>query len=69
MTKTMKIEGMSCGHCTAAVEKALKAVAGVADAKVDLDAKTAAVTLSGQVADDVLTAAVAEAGYQVVGVQ
>ena len=51
------------------VKNALLAVDGVADAQVDLDAKTATVSLDKQVADDLLTAAVVDAGYEVVGVE
>ena len=68
MTKTMKIEGMMCTHCSGRVEKALNAIDGV-EAKVDLDAGTAAVTLSHDVSDDVLKKAVEDAGSEVVSVQ
>ncbi|MCE5235261.1 MAG: heavy-metal-associated domain-containing protein [Clostridiaceae bacterium] len=68
MKKTLSIEGMSCGHCAARVEKALNAIPGVS-AKVDLASKSAAAELSSSVADDVLKAAVEDAGYEVVGIQ
>ncbi len=58
MEKKMLINGMMCNHCKMTVEKALKAVPGVADAQVDLDAKTATIALDAEVADDVLMAAV-----------
>lgn len=58
MEKTMLVHGMMCNHCKMTVEKALKAVPGVADAVVDLEAKTATVTLRQDVPDDVLMAAV-----------
>lgn len=64
MTKTMTVEGMSCGHCSARVEKALNAIEGVT-AKVDLEAKTASVELDREIADDVLKKAVEDAGYEV----
>ena len=67
MTKTMKIEGMSCSHCSAQVEKALNAVEGVS-AQVNLEAKTAAVSLSQPVEDAVLRTAVEDAGYEVVSI-
>ena len=67
--KTIHIEGMACGHCTARVEKALAAVAGVASAKADLEGKCATVTLTGAVSDQSLTDAVTEAGYEVVSIQ
>ncbi|HRC81568.1 MAG TPA: heavy metal translocating P-type ATPase [Sedimentibacter sp.] len=66
MKKILKVEGMSCGHCKAAVEKALKAVDGVEDAVVSLEEKTAQVTLNKEVPDHVLTKAVTDAGYEVV---
>lgn len=67
MTKTIKIEGMSCGHCSARVEKALNAIAGVS-AKVDLENKTASVELSAEISDEILKNAVTDAGYEVVSI-
>ena len=64
MKKTMIVEGMSCGHCTARVEKALNALPGV-KAQVDLATKTATIETAGQVSDDALKAAVTDAGYEV----
>ncbi len=69
MKKVLKVEGMSCGHCKAAVEKALKAVDGVENAVVDLEKKSAEVTLNKEVANDELTKAVTDAGYEVVEVK
>lgn len=66
MTKTLKIDGMSCMHCVGAVTKALKAVDGVSDVAVDLDNKSATATITGTVTDEMLRAAVDEAGYEVV---
>ena len=66
MTKTMKIEGMMCAHCSGRVEKALNDLPGVT-ATVNLEAGTASVT--GDAADDVLTKAVTDAGYKVVSIQ
>ena len=60
----IKIEGMSCGHCKAAVEKALKAVDGVETAVVDLEKKQAFVT--GTAAMGAMREAVEDAGYEVV---
>ena len=65
-TITLTVEGMSCGHCSAHVEKALNAIEGVS-AKVDLGTKTAAVTYPDTVTIDALKAAVTEAGYSVTG--
>lgn len=68
MTKVLVIEGMSCGHCTGRVQKALEAVSGVESVEMDLEKKTAAVVLAVQVPDDILAKAVTEAGYEVVGI-
>lgn len=68
MEKTMLIEGMSCGHCSARVEKALNELDGV-NATVDLDKKTAFIKLSKEVNNEVLTKAVTDAGYEVVSVK
>ena len=68
MKKTIQINGMMCNHCTAHVEKALSALDGVLSAKADLEGKCATVELSQPVADDVLKAAVTEAGYEVVSI-
>ena len=65
MTKTIKIDGMSCAHCSGRVEKALNAIAGVS-AKVDLASKTATITSSKEVSDDVIINAVSDAGYTVI---
>ncbi|MCR4945721.1 MAG: heavy metal translocating P-type ATPase [Lachnospiraceae bacterium] len=69
MTKTLKVEGMMCEHCEARVKKALEAVAGVESAVADHKANTAVVTLSADVADDVLTKAVEDQDYKVLGVE
>jgi len=66
MAKVIEIEGMMCPHCQAHVEKALNALEGVT-ATVDLAAGTAAVT--GDVSDEVLTKAVTDAGYKVLGIR
>ena len=68
MKKTMKIEGMMCGHCEAAVKKALEALDGVEMAEVSHEAGTAIVTLSSDVSDEVLTKAVEDKDYKVLSV-
>ena len=68
MKKIVTVEGMSCGHCKASVEKALMAVDGVKEAVVDLEKKTATVLLSADVNDGTLKAAVEAAGFEVVSV-
>ena len=67
MKKQIKIEGMTCGHCSARVKAALSAVPGVATADVDLDKKVAIVE-AASVDDALLRAAVADTGYRVVAV-
>ena len=69
MTKTIHIEGMMCGHCEAHVKKALEAIDGVAEAQASHEKGTAVVTLTADVADDVLTKAVEELDYKVVSVE
>ena len=64
VTRTIRINGMMCGHCVKHVTEALNALDGVS-AKVSLAAKSAVVTLSADVSDEALTKAVTEAGYEV----
>ena len=69
MTKTLKVEGMMCGHCEARVKKALEAIEGVESAVADHTAGTAVVTLNSEVSDDVLRKAVEDQDYKVLGVE
>jgi Cu2+-exporting ATPase len=69
MEKTLKIEGMMCGHCEATVKKALEGLNGVENAEVSHEAGTAVVTLSGEVSDDVLKKAVEDKDYTVTSIQ
>ncbi len=69
MKKTMKIEGMMCGHCEAAVKKALEALPEVDTAEVSHEAGTAVVTLHAEIADEVLKKAVEEKDYTVISIQ
>ena len=69
MKKTLKVEGMMCGHCEARVKKALEALPEVAEAVVSHEAGTAIVTLNAEVADDVLKNAVEAQDYKVTGIQ
>ena len=66
MVKTMKIEGMMCGHCEAAVKKALEAIDGVASAEVS---HTAVVTLSKPVENAALRKAVEDKDYTVTDIE
>ena len=69
MKKTLKVEGMMCGHCEARVKKALEALPEVDEAVVSHEAGTAIVTLNAEVADDVLKKAVEDHDYPVTGIQ
>ena len=69
MTKTMKIEGMMCGHCEARVKKTLEAIDGVTEAVVSHEAGTAVVTLASDVADETLKDAVEAQDYKVTSIE
>ena len=69
MEKTITIEGMMCGHCEAAVKKALEELPQVSGAAVSHEKGTAVVTLNAEVADDVLKKAVEDKDYKVTGIQ
>ena len=68
MQKTIKIEGMMCGHCEATVKKALEAVSGVESAEVSHEKGTAVVELNTAVSDDVLKKAVEDKDYTVTSI-
>ena len=65
MEKTLKIEGMMCGHCEMHTKKALEALDGVTKADVSHETGTAIVTLEKEISDDILKQAVADQGYKV----
>lgn len=65
--QTYAVEGMTCGHCAAAVTREVGAVADVTDVSVDVAAKTVTVTAVTEPADAAIAAAVDEAGYTLVG--
>lgn len=69
MTKTMNIKGMMCGHCEAAVKKALETLPEVASAEVSHEKGTAVVTLEKEIADDVLKKTVEDKDYEVVEIK
>ena len=69
MKKLLYVEGMVCNNCVSHVTEALLEIDGVAGADVVLEPKTATVTLEKEIADEVLKAAVVEAGYDVTVVQ
>ena len=66
--KTLQIKGMSCGHCSARVEKVLNAIDGV-NAKVDLESNSAKLVITREISDEALKTAVDNIGYEVVGVK
>lgn len=68
MEYTVRIEGMTCGHCAAAVQAALEGVAGVTGVTVDLPAGRARVVGANDIPAPTLAAAVEDAGFDVVGV-
>lgn len=69
MTKTIKIEGMMCGHCEARVKKALEALPEVEAAEVSHEAGTAIVTLNGEIDSGALKKAVEDQDYKVLNIQ
>ena len=69
MEKTMKIEGMMCGHCEARVKKCLEKLPEVDVAEVSHEAGTAVVKLNAEISDDVLRKTVEDQDYQVISVE
>lgn len=69
MKKVVHIEGMGCQNCVKHVKEALEGLDGVADAEVSLEAGTAVITLTKDVADDAIRSAVDEAGYDVAKIE
>ncbi len=68
MTKTMRIDGMMCGHCEARVKKALETIEGITLAEVNHENGTAVITLTSDVSDDKLRQAVEDQDYKVLGI-
>lgn len=69
MKKTVRIEGMSCGHCTARVTKALEGLTGVTSVNVDLSQNIATFEADPSVTDAVIIEAIDDAGYDVLGIE
>ena len=69
MKKNVKIEGMRCEHCAMSVQKALENLENVKSVKVDLDKKTAKMSLKGDISDEIIKNAVKEAGFEAVSVE
>ncbi len=68
MKKKILVEGMSCGHCVNHVSEALKEI-GAKDVDVNLDKKLATAEISEDITDDVIKAAIEDAGYDVVKIE
>ena len=66
ITKTISIEGMSCGHCSKRVEEALKSVKGVKSVSISLEEKKAEVILKSDIDNEVLKNTVEDAGFEVI---
>ena len=64
LKKSIDVEGMTCAHCTAAVDKALENIDGVAIAAASVEKQSAQVALDHEVSDDILREAIRKAGYQ-----
>lgn len=69
MKKKIMIEGMTCGHCTGRVEKALKEQDAVKSVTVDLEGKNAIIELSSELSDEAITELIDNAGYDVTGIE
>lgn len=69
MEETLKVKGMMCAHCEAHVKEALEKIDGVTEAKADHEACEVVVKMSTPVAEDVLAAAVKDAGYEFEGIK
>lgn len=69
MKRTINIEGMTCGHCTGRVTKALSELDGVSEVVVNLDEKNAVVSLNKEISDEQFKQEIDNVGYQVVGIE
>ena len=69
MERTMKIQGMMCGHCEARVKKTLEKIEGVAEAKVSHTEGTAIVILNADVSNETLKKAIEDQDYTVLGIE
>ncbi|NLM05184.1 MAG: heavy-metal-associated domain-containing protein [Clostridiales bacterium] len=69
MKKKIFIEGMSCGHCSGRVEKALKEQEEINDVVVDLEGKNAVIELNQDLADEKITEIIDDIGYDVVKIE
>lgn len=69
MKKKLLIEGMSCGHCVAHVEEALKELGGITFVTVSLEEKNAVIESANEISEENLREAIDEAGYELVGIE
>ena len=69
MTKTLKIEGMMCGHCEAHVTKALMALEGVTEVKTSHESNTAVVTMDREISEEILKKTVEDCDYKYLGME
>lgn len=69
MKKTVKIDGMTCMHCVAHLEKALSALEGVDSVHVSLEQKCAQLEAQASVTDEVIHEAVYDAGFDIVSIE
>lgn len=69
MKKKLLIEGMSCGHCVAHVEEALKELDGIASVSVSLEEKSAVIEVTKSIDDEQLKEAIEDAGYELINIE
>ena len=69
ITKTIFIEGMSCGHCSKRVEEALKTIKGVKSVSISLEDKKAEITLKTEVNNEALKSAIEDIGFQIINIE
>ena len=69
ITKTIFIEGMSCGHCSKRIEEALKSINGVKSVSVSLEEKNAKVILKNDIDNAILKSAVEDLGFEVANIE
>lgn len=69
MIKILKVEGMSCKHCAMHVKEALLAVNDITDASVDLNKGQVVIKAKAEISNEILTDAIAQAGYVLIGVK
>ncbi|MEV9546643.1 heavy metal translocating P-type ATPase [Aliarcobacter butzleri] len=66
MEKILKVDGMTCGHCKARVEKVVSAIDGVDSVEVDLASKNVTVKMSKDISEQTISDVIVDAGYEVI---